>query len=111
MTSFAQDQKKIRNLLLNEKESMYGSKPSPRRSSSFRKSTNTTMTPTPRRNSLTSPTPDLMTPSSYSGRHNGYFKEFRKLSTGPLNFVSIPKEDTISYSSIFSSEPESPPQS
>lgn len=105
------DQKKIRNLLLNEKESMYGSKPSPRRSSSFRKSTNTTMTPTPRRNSLTSPTPDLMTPRSYSGRHNGYFKEFRKLSTGPLNFVSIPKEDTISYSSIFSSEPESPPQS
>nr|GEV20935.1 65-kDa microtubule-associated protein 6-like [Tanacetum cinerariifolium] len=105
------DQKKIRDLLLNEKEYMYGSKPSPRRSSSFRKSTNTSLTPTPRRNSLTSPTPDLMTPRSYSGRHNGYFKEFRKLSTGPLNFVSIPKEDTISYSSIFSSEPESPPQS
>ncbi|GJU95229.1 65-kDa microtubule-associated protein 6-like protein [Tanacetum coccineum] len=105
------DQKKIRDLLLNEKEYMYGSKPSPRRSSSLRKSTNTSLTRSPRRNSLTSPTPDLTTPRSYSGRHNGYFKEFRKLSTGPLNFVSIPKEDTISYSSIFSSEPESPPQS
>ncbi|KAI3717145.1 hypothetical protein L1987_68548 [Smallanthus sonchifolius] len=100
----SRDQKKLQDLLLREKESIYGSKPSPRRASSFRKSSNGTLTPTPRRNSSGNPTPDLMTPRSYSGRNNGYFKEFRRLSTGPLNFVSIPKEDTISYSSIYSSE-------
>ncbi|MFS8018514.1 putative microtubule-associated protein, MAP65/Ase1/PRC1 [Helianthus anomalus] len=103
------DQKKLQDLLLTEKESIYGSKPSPRRVSSFRKSTNGTLTATPRRNSNGSPTQDLMTPRSYSGRQNGSFKDLRKLSTGPLNFVSIPKEDTISYSSVYSSEPASPP--
>ncbi|KAI3824360.1 hypothetical protein L1987_05818 [Smallanthus sonchifolius] len=100
----SRDQKKLQDLLLIEKESRYGSKPNPRRANSFRKSTNGTLTPTPRRNSSGNPTPDLMTPRSYSGSHNGYFKELRRLSTGPLNFVSIPKEDTISYSSIYSSE-------
>lgn len=107
----SRDQKKLQDLLLVEKESIYGSKPTPRRSSSFRKSTNGSMTPTPRRNSIGNPNPDLMTPRSFSGRHNGYFKELKKLSPGPLNFVSIPKEDTISYSSIYSSEPASPPLS
>ncbi|KAI7748900.1 hypothetical protein M8C21_006313 [Ambrosia artemisiifolia] len=107
----SRDQKKLQDLLLTEKESIYGSKPSPRRVSSFRKSPSGTLTPNPRRNSNGSPTPDLMTPRSYSGRQNGYFKDLRKLSTGPLNFVSIPKEDTMSYSSVFSSEPASPPLS
>ncbi|KAK1423636.1 hypothetical protein QVD17_18942 [Tagetes erecta] len=100
----SRDHKKLQDLLLNQKESIYGSKPSPRRSSSFRKSTSGTVPATPRRNSSGTPTPNLMTPRSYSGRHNGYFKEVRKLSTGPLNFVSTPKEDTISYSSIYSSD-------
>lgn len=109
------DQKKLQDLLMTEKEAMYGSKPSPRRSSSFRKTNgyrpngNGSMTPTPRRNSLGSATPELLTPRSYSGRQNGYFREIRKLSTAPLNFVSIAKEDTISFSSICGSEPESPP--
>lgn len=109
------DQKKLQDLLMTEKEAMYGSKPSPRRSSSFRKTNgyrpngNGSMTPTPRRNSLGGATPELLTPRSYSGRQNGYFREIRKLSTAPLNFVSIAKEDTISFSSICGSEPESPP--
>ncbi|XP_071701877.1 65-kDa microtubule-associated protein 6-like [Rutidosis leptorrhynchoides] len=104
----AKDQKKIRELLLAEKES----KSSPRRSSSFRSSTNGTTTPSLRRSSIGNPTPNLTTPRSYSGRHNGYFKELTKLSPGPLNFVSLPKEDTISFSSLYSSsEPGSPLQS
>ncbi|XP_047307615.1 65-kDa microtubule-associated protein 6-like isoform X2 [Impatiens glandulifera] len=109
------DQKKLQDLLMTEKEALYGSKPSPRRSSSFRKTNgyrpngNGSMTPTPRRNSLGGATPELLTPRSYSGRQNGYFREIRKLSTAPLNFVAIAKEDTISFSSICGSEPESPP--
>lgn len=112
----SRDQKKLQDLLLTEKESIYGSKPSPRRSSSFRKPNgyrangNGSLTPTPRRNSVGSPTAELMTPRSYSGRQNGYFKEMRRLSTTPLNFVAIAKEDTISFSSVYGSEPGSPPQ-
>ncbi|KAK9276656.1 hypothetical protein L1049_006192 [Liquidambar formosana] len=111
------DQKKLQDLLLTEKEAMYGSKPSPKRSNSFRKPNgyrangNGSMTPTPRRNSVGSPTPELLTPRSYSGRQNGYFKEMRRLSTAPLNFVAISKEDTMSYASVYGgSEPGSPPQ-
>ncbi|KAF5945458.1 hypothetical protein HYC85_015686 [Camellia sinensis] len=110
------DQKKLQDLLLTEKEAMYGSKPSPRRSTSSRKvngyrsNGNGSMTPTPRRNSVGSPTAELLTPRSYSGRQNGYFKEMRRLSTAPLNFVAIAKEDTMSFSSVCGSEPESPPQ-
>ncbi|XP_057774061.1 65-kDa microtubule-associated protein 6-like isoform X2 [Salvia miltiorrhiza] len=112
----ARDQKKLQDMLLTEKESIYGSKPSPRRSSSFRNQNgyraygNGSVTPSPRRNSVGGATPELLTPRSYSGRHNGYFKEMRRLSTAPLNFVAIPKEDTMSFSSIGGSEPESPPQ-
>ncbi|KAL1565444.1 65-kDa microtubule-associated protein 6-like [Salvia divinorum] len=112
----ARDHKKLQDVLLTEKESIYGSKPSPRRSSSFRSQNgyraygNGSVTPSPRRNSLGAATPELLTPRSYSGRHNGYFKEMRRLSTAPLNFVAIPKEDTMSFSSIGGSEPESPPQ-
>lgn len=103
-------------MLLTEKESIYGSKPSPRRSSSFRAQNgyraygNGSVTPSPRRNTIGGATPELLTPRSYSGRQNGYFKEMRRLSTAPLNFVAIPKEDTMSFSSIGGSEPESPPQ-
>ncbi|CAI9096887.1 OLC1v1033133C1 [Oldenlandia corymbosa var. corymbosa] len=113
----ARDQKKLHDMLLTEKEAMYGSKPSPRRNNSLRKTNsfrangNGSMTPTPRRSSVGSATPELLTPRSYSGRQNGYFKEMRRLSTAPLNFVAIPKEDTISFSSVCGSEPESPPQS
>ncbi|KAF8407557.1 hypothetical protein HHK36_006691 [Tetracentron sinense] len=108
------DQKKLQDLLLTEKEAMYGSKPSPKRSSSFRKTNgyrangNGSMTPTPRRFSAGSATPELLTPRSHSGRQNGYFKEMRRLSTAPLNFVAITKEDTMSYASICGSEPGSP---
>lgn len=110
------DQKKLQDLLVTEKEAMYGSKPSPRRSTSSRKvngyrsNGNGSMTPTPRRNSVGSPTAELLTPRSYSGRQNGYFKEMRRLSTAPLNFVAIAKEDTMSFSSVCGSESESPPQ-
>lgn len=112
-----QDQKKLQDMLLAEKESIYGSRPSPRRTNSFRKTNgyhtngNGSVTPSPRRrNSVGCATPELQTPRSYSGRQNTYFKEMRRLSTVPLNFVAVAKEDTISFSSIGGSEPESPPQ-
>nr|XP_043632106.1 65-kDa microtubule-associated protein 6-like [Erigeron canadensis]XP_043632112.1 65-kDa microtubule-associated protein 6-like [Erigeron canadensis] len=112
------DQKKLQDLLLKERESIYGSKPSPRRSSSFRMAGNGycangngSMTPTPRRSSGRTPSMEPMTPRSYSSRQNGYSKEMRRLTTGPLNFVTIPKEDTISFSSVYGSEPGSPLQS
>ncbi|MED6184842.1 hypothetical protein PIB30_051340 [Stylosanthes scabra] len=113
------DQKKLQDLLLNQKEAMYGSKPSPRKSNSFRKtngyranSNGSSMPPTPRRNSVSGGgSSELLTPRSYSGRQNGYFKEMRRLSTAPLNFVAISKEDSMSsYTSHCGSEPESPPQ-
>lgn len=110
------DQKKIQDLLLTERESIYGSKPSPRKSNSFRKPNgyrangNGSVTPTPRRNSVGGGTPELLTPRSYSGRQNGYFKEMRRLSTAPLNFVAMSKDDTIStYTSVCGSELGSPP--
>ncbi|KAK4720605.1 hypothetical protein R3W88_010838 [Solanum pinnatisectum] len=112
----ARDQKKLQDMLLAEKESVYGSRPSPRRSNSFRKTNgfhtngNGSVTPSPRRNSVGCATPELQTPRSYSGRQNTYFKEMRRLSTVPLNFVAMAKEDTMSFSSIGGSEPESPPQ-
>ncbi|KAK9118178.1 hypothetical protein Scep_016271 [Stephania cephalantha] len=109
------DQKKLQDLLITEKELMYGSKPSPRRTSSFRGTNgyrpngNGSMPPTPRRLSAGSATPELLTPRSRSGRQNGYFREGRRLSTAPLNFVSLAKEDAMSYASISGSEPGSPP--
>lgn len=113
------DQKKIQDLLLTEREAIYGSKPSPRKSNSFRKTNgyrangNGSMTPsTPRRNSVGGATPELLTPRSYLGRQNGYFKEMRRLSTAPINFVAISKEDTVStYTSVCDSELGSPPHS
>ncbi|KAH8479664.1 hypothetical protein Peur_042379 [Populus x canadensis] len=110
------DQKKLQDLLQTEKEAMYGSKPSPRKTNSFKKPNgyrangNGSMTPTPRRNSFGGATPELLTPRSYSGRQNGYFKEMRRLSTAPLNFVAISKEETMSFASVCGSEPGSPPQ-
>ncbi|KAJ0981235.1 hypothetical protein J5N97_009490 [Dioscorea zingiberensis] len=112
------DQKKLQNLLLAEKEAMYGSKASPRRSNSFNRKPNAYhyngngngfMTPAPRRLSAGSATPELLTPRSYSGRHSGFSKEMRRFSTAPLNFVALPKEDNMSsFASISGSEPESP---
>lgn len=110
----SRDHKKLQTMLLTEKEAMYGSKPSPRRSNSFRTTNgyqaygNGSVTPSPRRNSVGCATPEVQTPRSYSGRQNGYFKEMRRLTTAPLNFVAIPKEDTMSFSSVYGSEPESP---
>lgn len=95
---------------------MYGSKPSPRKTNSFRKpnayssNRNGSMTPMPRRNSVGTATPEFSTPRSYSGRQNGFFKEMRRLSTAPLNFVAIPKEDTMSFASVSGSELGSPPR-
>ncbi|XP_044480584.1 65-kDa microtubule-associated protein 6-like [Mangifera indica] len=110
------DQKKLQDLLMTEKEAIYGSKPSPRKTSSFRKPNgyrangNGSMTPTPRRNSIGSGASELLTSRSYSGRQNGHFKEMRRLSTAPLNFVAISKEDTMStYTSVCGSELGSPP--
>ncbi|CAH2037667.1 unnamed protein product [Thlaspi arvense] len=111
------DHKKMQALLLNRRESIYGSKPSPRRSSSVKKSNryngNVSVPPTPRRNSAGATNDEVMTPRSYSSHHpqNGYFKEGRRLSTAPLNFVAIPKEDSAStYTSVYGSEPDSPLQ-
>ncbi|OIW17358.1 hypothetical protein TanjilG_22470 [Lupinus angustifolius] len=110
-------QKKLQGLLLNQNEAMYGSKPSPRRSNSFRMTNGHLATgngtcsvpPTPRRNSVSGKTSEVHTPRSYSGRHNGYIKEMRRLSTAPLNnYVAISKEDTMSYASLCGSD-ESPP--
>ncbi|XP_044494221.1 65-kDa microtubule-associated protein 6-like isoform X1 [Mangifera indica] len=110
------DQKKLQDLLVTEREAIYGSKPSPRKTSSFRKPNgyhangNGSMTPTPRRSSTGSGTPELLTPRSYLGRQNGHFKEIRRLSTAPMNFVAISKEDTMStYTSVCGSERGSPP--
>lgn len=103
-------------MLLSEKEAMYGSKPSPRRSTSFRKtneyllSENGSVTPSSRQKTVDSATPELSTPRSYSGRQNMYFKEMKRLSTASLNFVAIAKEDSMSFSSVCCSEPESSPQ-
>ncbi|XP_039124459.1 65-kDa microtubule-associated protein 6-like isoform X2 [Dioscorea cayenensis subsp. rotundata] len=86
------DQKKLQSLLLAEKESIYGSKPSPRKSkingSGF-------MTPMVRRNSFGGRTPELLTPHSYSGPRG-------RFSTTPFNFVALSKEDTSSSSASLS---------
>ncbi|XP_042482330.1 65-kDa microtubule-associated protein 6-like isoform X2 [Macadamia integrifolia] len=112
------DQKKLQDLLLTEKEAMYGSKPSPKRYNSFKKPNgyrangNGSTPPTPRRNSVGCAMPELMTPRLHYGHQNGYLRETRRLSTGPLNFVAISKEDTVSYAftSVCGSELGSPHQ-
>lgn len=110
-----QDQKKMQDLVLKRRESIYGSKPSPRRSSSVRKPNgyngNVSVPPTPRRSSAGTTNTDITTPRSYSShfQNGGYIKEVRKLSTAPLNFVAIPKEDSVStFTSVCGSEPDSP---
>ncbi|CAD6210348.1 unnamed protein product [Miscanthus lutarioriparius] len=112
------DQKKLQSLLLKEKELIFGSKPSPKKTSSFNRRTGNHhpnsngagfMTPVPRRVSAGSATPELLTPRSYSGRYNNYFKENRRLTTAPLNFSVGSKEDSMSsFASISGSEPDSP---
>ncbi|XP_042398376.1 65-kDa microtubule-associated protein 6-like [Zingiber officinale] len=106
------EHKKLQNLLLTEKEAVYGSKPTPKRSNSLRKNVNGNgfMTPSPRRISVGSATPELLTPRSHSGRYNSYFKETRRLSTAPLNFVAISKDDAVSsFASAMGSVTGSPP--
>ncbi|KAF9623452.1 hypothetical protein IFM89_003036 [Coptis chinensis] len=110
------NQKKLQDLLLTEKEAIFGSKPSPKRSNSLRNTNgyrmngDASMPSTPRRFSASSATPESATPRSRSGRQNGHFKEMRRLSTAPLNFVSLTKEDTMSYASVCGSEFGSPPR-
>ncbi|CAL5074020.1 unnamed protein product [Urochloa decumbens] len=105
--------RKLESILLAEKEAIFGSKPSPKRMSSLNRktngyrpngNTNGLKTSTPRRSSLGSGTPELLTPRSYSG-HNRYFGDLRRLSTSHLNFG----DDSLStFTSISGSEPESP---
>ncbi|KAL6846480.1 hypothetical protein ACP4OV_023928 [Aristida adscensionis] len=107
------DQKKLESILLADKQAIFGSKPSPKRTSSISRKTNGyrsngnsngLKTPTPRRSSLGSATPELLTPRSYAG-HNRYFGDLRRLSTSQLNFG----DDSLStFTSISGSEPESP---
>ncbi|KAG2643780.1 hypothetical protein PVAP13_2KG348193 [Panicum virgatum] len=107
------DQKKLESILLAEKEAIFGSKPTPKRMSNLNRkangyqpngNANGLKTPTPRRSSLGSATPQLLTPRSYSG-HNRYFGDLRRLSTSHLNFG----DDSLStFTSISGSEPESP---
>ncbi|GAA0143305.1 non-motor microtubule binding protein [Lithospermum erythrorhizon] len=109
----ARDQKKLSDMLLAKKEAIYGSKPSPIRNNSFRKINehrsvgNGSLTPPPRRISMGTPTSELLTPRSYSCQRNGYHKEMRRLSTVPLNFVAMPKEEAMSISSACGSEQDS----
>ncbi|KAK1387144.1 hypothetical protein POM88_015322 [Heracleum sosnowskyi] len=59
-------------------------------------------------NSVGCATTELQTLCSYSGRYNGQVKgEIRRLSTGPLIFLPMGKEDIISFSSVCGSELES----
>ncbi|KAM0835896.1 hypothetical protein ACQ4PT_062665 [Festuca glaucescens] len=112
------DQKKLQNLLLKEKELIFGSKPSPRKANSFNRRTNGHhpngngagfMTPMPRRVSAGGATPELLTPRSYSGRYNNFFKDNRRMTAGPLNFSTASKDDSMSsFASISGSEPGSP---
>uniref|UniRef100_A0ACD5TW88 Uncharacterized protein n=1 Tax=Avena sativa TaxID=4498 RepID=A0ACD5TW88_AVESA len=112
------DQKKLQNLLLKEKELIFGSKPSPRKASSFNRRTSGHhpngngsgfMTPMPRRVSAGGATPELLTPRSHSGRYNNYFKENRRMTAAPLNFSTASKDDSMSsFASVSGSEPGSP---
>ncbi|OAY82681.1 65-kDa microtubule-associated protein 7 [Ananas comosus] len=106
------DQKKLQNLWLTEKELTYGSKPSPRRKTNGYHSKgagNGFMTPMPRRISAGGATPELLTPRSHSGLYNSYFREARRLSAVPLNFVAVQKDDSMSsFASISGSEAGSP---
>ncbi|RRT37273.1 hypothetical protein B296_00046089 [Ensete ventricosum] len=107
-----QDQKKLQNLLLTGKETVYGSKPSPKRTNNSNRRTNENgfMTPTPWRLSADGATPDLLMQCSYSGHSNGCFKEIRRLSTTSLNLIPISKDDRLSsFTSVTSSETGSPP--
>ncbi|KAF3793791.1 microtubule-associated protein 7 [Nymphaea thermarum] len=106
------DQKKIQDLLLTEKEAIYGSKPSPKRTNGSKSNgvrAHGSSTATPRRLSVGSAASEMMTPRSLSGRQNGLFREPRRMTATPLNFVALMKEDTMSVSSMCASESVSPP--
>ncbi|XP_065010317.1 65-kDa microtubule-associated protein 7-like [Musa acuminata AAA Group] len=106
------EHKKLRNLLLTEKEAAYGSKSTLKPSNSFDRKTNMYLTNgygngfmTPiRRISAGGATPELLTPRSHSARYNSYFKEARRLSS-----VAVSKEDAVSlFASVAGSGPGSP---
>ena len=65
------------------------------------------MTSMPHRVLADSATPELLTPRSYSGRYNNYFKEKRRMKAAPFNFSVASKDDNmLSFASI--REPGSP---
>ncbi|WOL14193.1 65-kDa microtubule-associated protein 6 [Canna indica] len=106
------EHKKLQNLLLTEKEAMYGSKPTSRRSSSFRKTNSPVasgdgngLTNPVRRVSVGGESPEPLSLRSSSARYSGYCKEARRFSAAPMNFVAVSKDD---MASLFASESSSP---
>ncbi|XP_020575882.1 65-kDa microtubule-associated protein 7-like isoform X2 [Phalaenopsis equestris] len=104
------ERKKLHSYL--EKESLYGSQPSPRRHSSFdSKATgyhmngNRPVTQSPQKLTSGCTTPGFRRPQSYSSHQP--FGHIRRLSSPHLNFINLPREDTSSsFASISGSEPE-----
>ncbi|KAI4302120.1 hypothetical protein MLD38_037906 [Melastoma candidum] len=79
-------QRKLQDMCLSAMEAKYGSRPSPRKSPSFRKS------------------------NGYSVNGNRFLEEMRRLSTAPSNYLAISKEDAKStYTCICGYEASSPP--
>lgn len=124
--SLVQDHKRLQEQLMNEQETLFGSRPSPNKtgmsakkvSGGLRANVNGTGTPANRRLSLGGPmhqpsNPDLLlprvngvTPSRLSvpnGKANG-----KQRPSAPSNYVAIPKEDTASLASAGGSDPTSP---
>ncbi|XP_074570881.1 65-kDa microtubule-associated protein 6-like [Curcuma longa] len=95
------EQRKLQNMFLKGKETVYGSKWSPRRNTNFRGKPNAN-------GSMTSASPQLFLLRSRDS--DAYSKEIRRLSSTSLNFAPMSREDTTSlFTSITSSESESPP--
>ncbi|KAK8949296.1 65-kDa microtubule-associated protein 6 [Platanthera zijinensis] len=98
-----------------EKGSVFGSKPSSRRSFSFNSKTtgyhmngNGFVTLTPPKLDVGISTPALVSPRSYSSQHIRYFRDIRRRSSEHLNFDNVPREETSSsLASISGSELES----
>ncbi|KAG6483413.1 hypothetical protein ZIOFF_060058 [Zingiber officinale] len=97
------EQRKLQNMFLKGKETVYGSKWSSRRNTNFRGKPNAN-------GSMNSAIPELFLLHSRSRDSDAYSKEIRHLSCTSLNFPPMSREDTASlFTSITSSEPESPP--
>uniref|UniRef100_A0A0C9RI64 TSA: Wollemia nobilis Ref_Wollemi_Transcript_18801_2421 transcribed RNA sequence n=1 Tax=Wollemia nobilis TaxID=56998 RepID=A0A0C9RI64_9CONI len=111
------DQKRLQEQFLTEQEAIFGSKPSPIKSNSFKRGqglrANGSTTPTNRRlslgGSMLSGSSDLTgRVNGTTPRHNGVGKDARRRPAGPLNYVAICKDDTASLASVGGSEPPSP---